>query len=140
MAESMLTSGNFSDADFSRTMMRALRLLAVVTVLAVPVVWWKMGWQSAALLVVGAVISGSGLYEWLRLMTAVMARMDGGEAARPMGAILTVFFLRMGLTLVVLYVSLKLLNGSIYALAAGLVLGVFSLSIESLRLVKAWTL
>lgn len=136
----MLTSGNFSDADFSRTMMRALRLLAVVTVLAVPVVWWKMGWQSAALLVVGAVISGSGLYEWLRLMTAVMARMDGGEAARPMGAILTVFFLRMGLTLVVLYVSLKLLNGSIYALAAGLVLGVFSLSIESLRLVKAWTL
>ena len=140
MAESMLTSGNFSDADFTRTMMRALRLLAVVTVLAVPVVWWKMGWQSAALLVVGAVISGSGLYEWLRLMTAVMARMDGGEAARPMGAILTVFFLRMGLTLVVLYVSLKLLNGSIYALAAGLVLGVFSLSIESLRLVKAWTL
>ena len=136
----MLTSGNFSDADFSRTMMRALRLLAVVTVLAVPVVWWKMGWQSATLLVVGAVISGSGLYEWLRLMTAVMARMDGGEAARPMGAILTVFFLRMGLTLVVLYVSLKLLNGSIYALAAGLVLGVFSLSIESLRLVKAWTL
>ncbi len=136
----LLTSGNFSDADFSRTMMRALRLLAVVTVLAVPVVWWKMGWQSAALLVVGAVISGSGLYEWLRLMTAVMARMDGGEAARPMGAILTVFFLRMGLTLVVLYVSLKLLNGSIYALAAGLVLGVFSLSIESLRLVKAWTL
>ena len=136
----MLTSGNFSDADFSRTMMRALRLLAVVTVVAVPVVWWKMGWQSAALLVVGAVISGSGLYEWLRLMTAVMARMDGGEAARPMGAILTVFFLRMGLTLVVLYVSLKLLNGSIYALAAGLVLGVFSLSIESLRLVKAWTL
>ena len=136
----MLTSGNFSDADFTRTMMRALRLLAVVTVVAVPVVWWKMGWQSAALLVVGAVISGSGLYEWLRLMTAVMARMDGGEAARPMGAILTVFFLRMGLTLVVLYVSLKLLNGSIYALAAGLVLGVFSLSIESLRLVKAWTL
>lgn len=136
----LLTSGNFSDADFTRTMMRALRLLAVVTVLAVPVVWWKMGWQSAALLVVGAVISGSGLYEWLRLMTAVMARMDGGEAARPMGAILTVFFLRMGLTLVVLYVSLKLLNGSIYALAAGLVLGVFSLSIESLRLVKAWTL
>lgn len=140
MAENMLTSGNFSDADFSRTMMRALRLLAVVTVVAVPVVWWKMGWQSAALLVVGAVISGSGLYEWLRLMTAVMARMDGGEAARPMGAILTVFFLRMGLTLVILYVSLKFLNGSIYALAAGLVLGVFSLSIESLRLVKAWTL
>ena len=31
------------------------------------------------LLVVGALISGSGLYEWLRLMTAVMARMDAAE-------------------------------------------------------------
>lgn len=130
---------NFSDADFRRTMLSALRLLAVVTVVAVPLVWWKMGWQSAMLLVVGAVISGSGLWEWLRLMTAVMARMDGGGTARPMGMVLTGFFLRLGLTIVLLYVSLKILDGSVYALAAGLALGVFSLTIEGLRLMKAWT-
>jgi hypothetical protein len=40
---------------------------------------------------------------------------------------------------VVLYVSLKTLNGSVYALAAGLGLGVFSLTVEGLRMVKAWT-
>ncbi len=137
--EGMLTSGNFSDADFSRTMLRALRLLAVVTVIAVPIVWWKMGWQSAALLVVGAAISGSGLYEWLRLMTAVMARMDGGGTARPMAMVLTGFFLRLGGTVLVLYVSLKHLNGSVWAMAAGLALGVFALSVEGLRLMKAWT-
>jgi len=130
---------NFSDADFRRTMLSALRLLAVVTVVAVPLVWWKMGWQSAALLVVGAAISGSGLWEWLRLMTAVMARMDGGGTARPMGMVLTGFFLRLGLTIVLLYVSLKILDGSVYALAVGLALGVFSLTIEGLRLMKAWT-
>jgi hypothetical protein len=130
---------SFTDADFRRTMWSALRLLAVITVVAAPLVWWKMGWQSAVLLVVGSVISGSGLYEWLRLMTAVMARMDAGGNARPMGMVLAGFFLRLGLTIVVLYVSLKVLNGSVFALAAGLALGVFALAVEGLRLMKAWT-
>jgi hypothetical protein len=128
-----------TDADFKRTIWKALRLMVIVTVVAAPLVWWKMGWQSALLLVVGALISGSGLFEWLRLMTAVMVRMDGGEKPRPMGLVLAGFFLRLGLTVAVLYVSLKLLNGSVYALAAGLALGVFALSIEGLRLMKAWT-
>jgi ATP synthase I chain len=128
-----------TDADFKRTIWSALRLIAVVTAVATPLVWWKMGWQSAVLLLVGSAISGSGLYEWLRLMTAVMVRMDSGEKARPMGRVLTGFFLRLGLTVAVLYVSLKVLNGSVYALAAGLALGVFALAIEGLRLIKAWT-
>jgi hypothetical protein len=128
-----------TDADFKRTIWNALRLMVIATVIAAPLVWWKIGWQSAMLLLVGALISGSGLFEWLRLMTAVMVRMDGGEKARPMGMVLFGFFLRLGLTLGLLYVSLKVLNGSVYALAAGLALGVFALSIEGLRLVKAWT-
>jgi hypothetical protein len=130
---------SFTDADFKRTMRSALRLLALITVVAAPLIWWKLGWQSAALLLVGAAISGSGLWEWLRLMTAVMVRMDAGAKARPMGMVLFGFFLRLGLTVVLLYVSLKLLNGSVYALAAGLALGVFALSVEGLRLMKAWT-
>ena len=128
-----------TDEDFKRTIWSALRLMVIATVIAAPLVWWKVGWQSAMLLLVGALISGSGLFEWLRLMTAVMVRMDGGEKARPMGMVLFGFFLRLGLTLGLLYVSLKVLNGSVYALAAGLALGVFALSIEGLRLVKAWT-
>jgi hypothetical protein len=128
-----------TDADFKRTVWSALRLMGLITLVAAPLVWWKMGWQSAVLLLVGVLISGSGLFEWLRLMTAVMVRMDGGEKARPMGLLLTGFFLRLGLTVAALYVSLKLLNGSVYALAAGLALGVFALSIEGLRLLKAWT-
>jgi hypothetical protein len=133
------TKDSLTDADFKRTVWSALRLMAVTSVVAAPLVWWKMGWQSAMLLLVGAAISGSGLFEWLRLMTAVMVRMDGGEKARPMGLVLFGFFLRLGLTVVVLYVSLKFLNGSVYALAAGLALGVFALTVEGLRLMKAWT-
>lgn len=130
---------SYTDADFKRTIWSALRLLTIVTVVATPLVWWKLGWPSAALLVVGAVISGSGLFEWLRLMSAVMVRMDGGQTARPMAMVLVGFFLRLGIAVVLLYVSLKYLNGSVYALAAGLALGVFALAVEGLRLMKAWT-
>ena len=135
----MLPLEGYTDEDFKRTILRALRLLAVVTALALPLVWWKLGWRSAVLLAVGAAISGSGLWEWLRLMSAVMERMDAGGNPRPMGLVLGGFFLRLGLTLVALYVSLKTLDGSVYALAAGLGLGIFALTFEALRLVKAWT-
>ena len=135
----MRAMDSFTDADFRRTMLSALRLLVVIAAVTAPLVWWKKGWQSAVLLLVGSLISGSGLYEWLRLMTAVMVRMDGGGKARPLGMVLFGFFLRLGLTVVLLYVSLKVLNGSVYALAAGLILGVFALSVEGLRLMKAWT-
>ena len=137
--EQIPTIAGFSDADFRRTMLSALRLLAILAAVLAVLVAWKAGWQSAALLLVGALISGSGLYEWLRLMTAVMARMDGGATAKPMTMVLVNFFLRLGLTVVLLYVSLKLLHGSVYALAGGLALGVFALSVEGLRLMKAWT-
>lgn len=130
---------SFSDADFRTTILRALRLLAIISVIGAALLWWKQGWQSAALLAVGSVISASGLWEWLRLMTAVMARMDQGGEARPMAMLLLGFFIRLAATVALLYVSLKVLNGSVYALAAGLALGVFALTVEGLRLVKAWT-
>jgi hypothetical protein len=133
----------FSDEDSQQMIKRAVRLLVVITVIAVPIVWWKAGWQTAALLLVGAAISGSGLWEWLRLMTTVMKHMEvaGPEAPapRPVGPVLAGFFLRLGLAMAVLYGSLKFLDGSVYALAAGLGLGVFSLTFEALRLVKSWT-
>jgi len=133
------TAESFTDADFRSTILRAIRMMAVIAVVGALLLWWKMGWQSAALLLVGAVISGSGLWEWLRLMTAVMARMDHGGVAKPMGMVLLGFFVRLAATIALLYVSLKVLNGSVWALAAGLALGVFSLSVEGLRLIKAWT-
>ena len=133
----------YSDEDFKRTIWGALRLVAAAVVVGIPLLWWKLGWQSAALLLVGALISGSGLYEWLRLMSAVMVRMDAaGEVpatARPLASVLIGFFTRLAVALGLLYVSLKFLDGSVYALIAGLALGVVALSIEGLRLIKSWT-
>lgn len=128
-----------TDEDVRRTMLRALRLLAILAVVGIALIWWKLGWQSAALLAVGAAISASGLWEWMRLMAVVISRMDAGAAPRPVGTVLVGFFMRLGIALVALYVSLKYLDGSVYALAAGLALGMVALTIEALRLVRSWT-
>ncbi len=65
--------------------------------------------------------------------------MDAGANARPMGLILAGFFLRLGLTLVVLYVSLRYLHGTRFCACSRARLGVLSLTIEALRLMKRWT-
>jgi hypothetical protein len=130
---------NFTDADVRATLIRTLRLLAILTVVGALVVGWKLGWPSALLLIVGAAISGSGLWEWMRLMTVVMARMEVGGSARPMGLVLTGFFLRLGLAVALLYVSLKFLHGSVIALAVGLGLGIVSLTFQALKMARTWT-
>jgi hypothetical protein len=127
----MKSFDTYTDEDFKRTIWSALRLVAIAVALGVPLLWWKLGWQSAAMLAIGALISGSGLFEWLRLMTPA--------PARPLAPVLIGFFLRLFVAGALLYGSLKLLDGSVYALVAGLALGVAALSIEGLRLVKSWT-
>ena len=133
----------FSDADFKRSIRSALRLVLIALAVGVPLLWWKLGWQSAALLAVGGLISGTGLFEWLHLMSALMARMDAGgkppTRGGSMARILIGFFLRLAVAVALLYGSLKFLHGSVYALIAGLALGVASLMIEGLRLLKSWT-
>jgi len=117
-------------------MKASIRLLAVLATVGAALFWWRSNWQSAALLLVGAVISATSLWEWLRLMTAMNERMDAGQNPRPMGMILFGFFTRLVLTVAALYGSLKYLHGTVLALAAGLGLGLVSLSIEAMRLLK----
>ncbi len=138
------TSSGITDADVRNTMLGSIRLLAVLAVVGAALFWWKAGWQAALLLAIGAVISSTSLWEWLRLMTALNKSMDARPDAAsaksmPMGMILFGFFARLGLTVAVLYASLKYLHGTVFALAAGIGLGLLSLTIEALRLMKRWT-
>jgi hypothetical protein len=133
------TSIGMTDDDVRRAVLASIRLLVVLSLVGAALFWWARNWQSAVLLIVGAGISLTSLWEWLRLMTAINERMDKGRSPRPMGMILFGFFARLGLTLVVLYVSLKFLHGTVLALATGLGLGLISLSIEAFRLLKRTT-
>jgi len=130
------TSTGLTDADVRNAMLSSVRLLAMLAIVAAALFWWRMNWQSAVLLLVGAAISSTSLWEWLRLMTAMNQHMDAGGTPRPMGTIIFGFITRLGLTLVVLYVSLKYLHGTVFALAGGLGLGLLSLVIEASRLLK----
>jgi len=139
----MNSLANYTDEDFRRTIWSALKLVAIAVALGTPLLWWRAGAGTALLYLVGALISGTSLFEWLRLMTAVMVRMDASQElpapVKPLAPVLIGFFLRLAVALGLLYVSLKYLHGSVYALVAGLALGIAALSIEGLRLVKNWT-
>lgn len=125
-----------TDADVRSVMTSAVHLLVVLAAVAAALFCWRAGWQSAVLVVVGAAISAMSLWDWLRLATAINRRMDAGQQPRPVGAVIFGLATRLVLTLAVLYVSLRYLHGTVLALAAGLGLGLLSLLIEALRLLR----
>ena len=134
-----LTS-EFNDQDFKAALARALKTVLILGCIGIPIAWLSKGWQSAALFVVGAVIAAAGIYEWQRLMGAVLERLKQGGTPRPMAPVLVWFVLRLVFAGALLYVSLRSLNGSVYALLAGLALALVALLIESFRLLKVWSL
>jgi hypothetical protein len=134
------TLSDFTERDLKATLTRALRWVGLLGVIGTAVTWLAGGWQSGVLFLVGAAIAATGLYESQRLMLAVLSRFNEGQQGKPVAGVLIWFFLRLILAGVVLYVSLRSLEGSVYALCAGLGLAVVALTIESIRLLRAWTL
>ncbi len=124
----------FTEEDIRRTLVRALRLAGAVALVATPILLVWQGWQTWLLFLIGAVISATGIFEWMQLLSVMMSRMEEGRVPTPMGRVLTLFFLRLALAAALLYASLNSLHGSIYALLAGLAVSLFALSVESIRL------
>ncbi len=125
----------FTEDDIRRTLRRSLMLAGAIALVATPILWAWQGWQTWLMFLVGAVISATGIFEWMQLLSVMMSRMEEGRAPSPMGRVLVMFFLRLALAGVLLYASLNSLNGSIYALLAGLAVSLSALSVESIRLV-----
>lgn len=128
--------GGMTDDDFRRMLRRAMRTVAILTPILFVIFTFTLGWQSGVLLLAGAAISWTGLYEWRSLALAIFARLDNQQKPGTMGRTLVLFFLRLALAVVVLYVSLRGLHGNIYALVAGLALAVLALSLEAVRLLR----
>lgn len=129
-------TASMTDDDLRDMLRRALRTVTILAVILFVILTFTKGWQTGVLLLAGAAISWTGIREWRNLAVAVFARLDNQQNARPMGRTLVMFFLRLGIVAVVLYASLRYLNGSIYALVAGLALAVVALSFEALRLLR----
>jgi len=131
---------DFTEQDLKATLNHALSWVGALGIAGFVAIWLAAGWRSAVLFLVGAAIAATGVYESKRLMLAVLSRFNQGRQGKPVAGVLIWFFLRLILAGVVLYVSLRSLEGSVYALCAGLGLAVVALLIESVRLLRAWTL
>jgi hypothetical protein len=129
-------AASMTDAQLTEMLRRALRTVTILALVLFAILTFTLGWQTGLLLLAGAVISWTGIREWRNLALAVFAKLDNQQSARPMGRTLVMFFLRLGMAVAILYVSLRCLHGSVYALVAGLGLAVVALSIEALRLLR----
>ena len=137
----MTDSGNpifdFTDADLKAALRRAFKMTAILGLLLAVILTVRYGWQTGALLLAGAFISATGLWEWQRLIAFINAHLDKQQSSGGAGRVVTMFSLRLLLAGGVLYVSLKCFHGSVYALVAGLGLAVFALTIEAVRLIRS---
>jgi hypothetical protein len=128
--------GAFTDEALQQALRRSLRTVIILGLLLFIVFTFTLGWQSGLLELAGAFISWTGIREWRSLARAVSASLSNQPAPSPMGRTLVMFFLRLLVVAAVLYVSLRCLNGSVYALVAGIGLAVVALSIEAIRLLR----
>jgi hypothetical protein len=129
-------AASMGDEDLQQLLRRAIRTVVILALVLFGVFTWTMGWQSGLLEVAGAVISYTGIREWRTLARIVSSTLDNQPSPRPMGRTLVMFFLRLAVMGAILYVSLRYLNGSVYALLAGIMLAVVALTIEALRLLR----
>jgi len=125
-----------TDADLKAALFRAIRTVGVLALVGAPAILFFSGWQSACLFLVGAAISAAGVHESQRLVALVNAKLDNQRSPRSTGAVLGMFFLRLTIAGVVLYVSLRCLEGSAYAMIAGLALALAALSVEVVKLAR----
>lgn len=128
---------NFSDADLKAAMHRALRFTAILAVMGFLALTALLDWQTGALFVAGAIVSATGLYEWQRLLAVINAKLDNQQAPRFSGLIVMMFFLRLGIAVLIIYASLRCFHGSPYALLAGLGLAIVALTVEALRMLRS---
>jgi hypothetical protein len=124
---------HLTDEDVRLTLLRALRLVAILGVAGSSVLLLLRPWPTAALFFTGALVSASGIWEWRKLTALINAKLDNAEAPGS-ARVLIGFLLRLGLAGAVLYGSLRCFHGSVYALVAGVALAVVALLIEALRL------
>lgn len=125
-----------TDAHLRTAMFRAMRLVGILSAGIFLILLPTAGWQTAMLLLVGALISVSGLWEWQKLIGLIQRKLDNQQKAG--GArVIVGFFVRLLVGAAILYGSLRCFHGSVYALLGGLALAALALAIEASRLIRS---
>jgi small-conductance mechanosensitive channel len=127
---------NLSQTDLDAMLHRSLRNTLILGLIAALAVLIGGGWRSAGLLVTGTLISAASIWEWQRLIRLVNARMDKQKTPASAPVVVLFFVLRLTIFAGVIYVSLKFLHGSVFALFFGVGLAALTIVWESIRLLR----
>jgi Na+/H+-translocating membrane pyrophosphatase len=137
MTEASHPLESLTDQGLEALLMRALRVIVGIGVVASLILWLASGWRNAAMMATGAAISAASIFEWMRLTRFIRAKMDRQQT--PQGALVaSIFFVfRLIIFAGVLYVSLKCFRGSVVALLCGLGLAVLAMAWEAIGLLRS---
>jgi Na+/H+-translocating membrane pyrophosphatase len=136
MTEQANLLSGLTDEALEALLKRAIRITLILGIVVALVLTVASGWRTGALFMTGALVSAASIFEWLRLVRLINARMRKQKAQR--GAVLVIgfFLLRLFFFGAVIYGSLKCFQGSPMALVCGLSLAVATLMFEALRLLR----
>jgi hypothetical protein len=127
---------SLNEESLQAMLKRAIRNTLILGLIPALVLLIATGWRDAAMLVTGALISAASIYEWLRLVRLMNARLKNQKAQRGAFLVVAFFLLRLLFFAAAIYGSLKCFHGSPIALLCGLGLAVATLLWEAIRLLK----
>jgi hypothetical protein len=127
---------SLNEESLQAMLKRAIRNTLILGLIPALVLLIATGWRDAAMLVTGALISAASIYEWLRLVRLMNARLKKEKAQRGAFLVVAFFLLRLLFFAAAIYGSLKCFHGSPIALLCGLGLAVATLLWEAIRLLK----
>jgi len=127
---------DLTHADLDALLWRAMRNTLILGVIASLAVLIGAGWRGAAMLMIGALISAASIWEWQRMVRVINARMDKQRTPTSSVAVVVFFVLRLTVFALVIYGSLKCLQGSVVALLCGLALAMLTVGWETVRLLR----
>lgn len=114
----------------------AMKWTLFIALLGALALWIASGWRNAAIFAVGGLISAASIYEWQRLLRLFNAKMDQKKTPGGAGLVVGFFMLRLLFFAAAIYGSLKWIEGSAFALIAGLALAVITLAWQALTLLR----
>jgi hypothetical protein len=131
-----LTAANLTDEDLSRMLSISIRNTLILALIFASLLALVKNWQTGLLLLIGGLISASGILEWKRLIRALNSRLDNKKSGHTLGRVAVLFLVRLLIAAGVLYGSLKFLHGSPFALVGGLGLAVIALTFQAIQLLR----
>ena len=136
MTEQTHPLSSLTDEALEVLLKRAIRTTLILGFAVSLLLTIASGWRNGAMLMTGALVSAASIFEWLRLVRLINARMRKQKAQR--GAVLVIgfFLLRLIFFAAAICGSLKWFQGSPMALICGLSLAVALLMWKALRLLR----